>query len=259
MKCCIVIPIYRQMQPEEKKSYLQVLDTLNKYDIFLVTHKHCIIDEYVKLGKSKNGIEVRYFDACYFESIWGYNTLMLSKIFYKTFSNYNYMLIYQLDAYVFGDELLFWCAKEYDFIGAPINSSNHPNTEMYATEMNGGLSLRRTASFLNAYKGIKWYKNLISVSYKPQQMHFKVIKVLLIFIQAFVYKHSLKFIIPHQTNEDLIWSRMPMFTKVPYIQAIQFSFERNPQKMYDIIQKKPFGCHAWSKYEKDSYWNNMIN
>ncbi len=39
--------------------------------------------------------------------------------FYKTFTAYEYILIYQLDAFVFCDALKEWCAKGYDYIGAP--------------------------------------------------------------------------------------------------------------------------------------------
>jgi len=44
---------------------------------------------------------------------------MLSLEFYKRFLNYKFILIYQLDAFVFNDELAFWCNKDYDYIGAP--------------------------------------------------------------------------------------------------------------------------------------------
>ena len=29
------------------------------------------------------------------------------------------MLIYQLDAFVFQDDLAYWCQQNYDYIGAP--------------------------------------------------------------------------------------------------------------------------------------------
>jgi hypothetical protein len=45
---------------------------------------------------------------------------MLSIDFYKRFRDYKFILIYQLDAYVFRDELEYWCEQDYDFIGAPL-------------------------------------------------------------------------------------------------------------------------------------------
>ena len=42
---------------------------------------------------------------------------MVSPLFYLNFKKYRYLLIYQLDALVFRDELLEWCSKEIDYIG----------------------------------------------------------------------------------------------------------------------------------------------
>ena len=49
----------------------------------------------------------------------GYNRLMLSRGFYDRFAAYEYMLIHQLDAFVFSDQLMDWCSRGYDYIGAP--------------------------------------------------------------------------------------------------------------------------------------------
>lgn len=49
---------------------------------------------------------------------------MLTKEFYLRFRQWEYLLIYQLDAYVFQDELMDWCNKGYDYIGAPFLKLN---------------------------------------------------------------------------------------------------------------------------------------
>lgn len=49
----------------------------------------------------------------------GYNRLMLSEDLYSAFSNYEYILICQSDAYIFRDELKEWCEAGYDYVGAP--------------------------------------------------------------------------------------------------------------------------------------------
>ena len=58
------------------------------------------------------------FNDTYFESIYGYNQLMLNVEFYEAFSK-KYILIYQTDAFIFKDDLNYWCEKDYDYIGAP--------------------------------------------------------------------------------------------------------------------------------------------
>ena len=64
-------------------------------------------------------MKVESFSDEYFASLRGYNKLVLDELFYMRFLKYQYMLIYQLDAFVFKDELLLWAEKGYDYIGAP--------------------------------------------------------------------------------------------------------------------------------------------
>lgn len=44
---------------------------------------------------------------------------MLSAEFYERFLAWDYILLCQTDAFVFRDELADWCARGYDYIGAP--------------------------------------------------------------------------------------------------------------------------------------------
>ena len=42
--------------------------------------------------------------------------------------------------------------------------------------------------------------------------------------------------------------------------ALQFSFEVNPSLLYEMNnQQLPFGCHAFEKYEYETFWKNFIN
>ena len=45
--------------------------------------------------------------------------LMLSPFFYESFLDFKYVLIHQLDVFIFKDELNYWCNQNYDYIGAP--------------------------------------------------------------------------------------------------------------------------------------------
>src|SRR5690606_20423643 len=65
------------------------------------------------------------FDNAFFSSIDGYNQLMLTPDFYKTFLDFEFILICQTDAYVFKNDLDFWLDKGFDYIGAPwLDSKN---------------------------------------------------------------------------------------------------------------------------------------
>jgi hypothetical protein len=48
-----------------------------------------------------------------------YSQLLMSKEFYELFIEYDYIIIYQLDCFVFKDSLENWLYTGFDYIGAP--------------------------------------------------------------------------------------------------------------------------------------------
>jgi hypothetical protein len=76
------------------------------------------------ITKKYSNISVESFPKRYFENIEGYNELLLSASFYERFLDTKYILIYQLDAFVFKDELQEWCDKGYDYIAPWIAPQN---------------------------------------------------------------------------------------------------------------------------------------
>jgi GT2 family glycosyltransferase len=40
--------------------------------------------------------------------------------------------------------------------------------------------------------------------------------------------------------------------------SMNFSFEKYPDYLYSINRKIPFGCHAWGKYEYNTFWEKFI-
>ncbi|MCH5599704.1 DUF5672 family protein [Niabella ginsengisoli] len=115
----IVIPIYKPLiNANEQESLKQCFKVLGKHPIVFIKPETLDISSYLPfIGDNKFKIES--FDSGFFADIRGYNRLMLSQEFYGRFLNYKYMLIYQLDAFVFRDDLLYWCEQGYDYIGAP--------------------------------------------------------------------------------------------------------------------------------------------
>ena len=151
-KVCVVIPIYKKKPTDlEMASFRQVLKVLSRYDIIVYTYCGLDLSVYsnLALACNKNFI-VEYFDKSYFSSVKGYNRLCLTIDFYKRVSAYKYMLIYQLDAWVFCDELEFWCNKGYDYVGAPwfTNWGTHEEGEALWCVGNGGFSLRNISFFI---------------------------------------------------------------------------------------------------------------
>ncbi|AYN03261.1 DUF5672 family protein [Flavobacterium sp. 140616W15] len=113
----IIIPIYKEHFGElEEKSFLQCVKVLKNYDIVLVQPEG-LDNSYIT--NEFNQIKAISFPKRYFENIDGYNELLLSSLFYEAFLDSEYILIYQLDAFVYKDALEEWCQKGYDYIGAP--------------------------------------------------------------------------------------------------------------------------------------------
>ena len=110
----IVIPIYTtKINFFEEISLQRVCQILHSYPLVVIKPQSLdlspILEKYPALT-------IENFADDYFRSIAGYNRLMLSEEFYRRFEDNEYILICQLDAYIFRDELTEWCEKGYDYI-----------------------------------------------------------------------------------------------------------------------------------------------
>lgn len=237
----VVIPIYKaELTSSERISLQQCLSVLSKYPLVIVKPDQLNIKLLLKEFPS---LQSKSFQNHYFESIAGYNQLMISTSFYKSFSAYEYMLIYQLDAFVFKDKLQEWCRSGYDYIGAPgleaeslfkLQASEKDElTEALSSQrpvLNGGLSLRRIPALI------------------------RYLKIYNLFFPKWV------------GNEDKLFSLdarrlapMRFFIKLPHWEAaLQFSFEKSPAASFELnAEELPFGCHAWEKYDP-KFWKSFI-
>jgi hypothetical protein len=234
----VVIPIYKsQMTPFEEISFDRCLKILGRYPLILMSPQGLDLTNYLQRAP---GAEVRRFEPTHFSSVAAYDRLMLKKSFYDRFHDYRYILIYQLDAFVFSDQLESWCAKGFDYVGAPW--LDEPDLDKLAAETgrmrrmfpawakrlnvsvgNGGLSLRKVRSFRS------WLSILGGRA------------------------HGWPY------HEDAFWglyvaSFYPLFRVPKFNQALKFSFELSPAKCFELNNRElPFGCHAWEKYDID-FW-----
>ena len=260
--CAIIIPVYKSSPDNyEKSSYIQCLNILKSYDIIIVTYKECDIHYYIDTANELNKeIIISYFDASFFRNIEGYNKLMLDYNFYKRFKNYTYILIYQLDAFVFKDELEQWCAKSYDYIGAPWfeRFSSHEEGAKLWLVGNGGFSLRRVKYFT---KVLSWKFPVRKVNLLQVFRHFRIG----LFLSAFGWKNNINYLIKeNRINEDVFYcislkdSLLKPNVPPPDI-ARYFSLEKSPTYLFELNSKQiPFGCHAFRKYEFESFWKKYI-
>lgn len=259
--CLVIIPIHKE-SPNDKElsSFAQCCQILGKHPICIVTHKDINIGQYEDTASKYNINLLREnFGSSYFSSVVGYNLLMLESSFYTRFANYKYILIYQLDAWVFCDELEDWCNKGYDYIGAPWLEPDENGILRFAGVGNGGFSLRRVQHFIDvlSYKGP--VRNGKQLQLKPTLKN-----TIYRWFYSMGYQNTIEYYKKDPTlYEDIFLSiflqNTKLRAKIPEPEtASLFAFERQPSYLYNKIGHLPFGCHAWKKYEYDSFWNQYI-
>jgi len=271
--CCIIIPIYKiNISEYEIISLKQCCAILGKHPIIFVTHNKLDCTVYNTICDESNiSYKYEYFSKKYFSNISCYNSLLLSKRFYSRFINYEYMLIYQLDAYVFKDELEYWCKKGYDYIGAPwlkLNKSKTmPEFDNIQAIGNGGFSLRNIKKIITIHSF-----NISIISFFHflyyNEITFNSLEDILFFIPKILFRvvlKSLKFIFHRQhefDNEDVKWSKLiKKKGKFPSItEAVKFSFENFPEYLYQLNNGElPFGCHDWYKYYNLLFYKSILH
>jgi len=258
----ITIPIYKEtLTATEKASFKQIFATLLKHHICLFTFRELDLSEYKKVAEGCK-YEVIYFEKKYFSNIAGYNKLLCNTLFYKTFSMFKYLLIYQLDAWVFSDDLTAWCSLDYDYVGAPWFSSDKPASGLphFLGIGNGGFSLRKIKSHL---KILNRFSYIISPAYLLNrfisEINFTTFKKLLYGVSFDNNTHHL--LGKNNLYEDVFWGQVikkhKWFKAPDMLTASRFSMESNAEKLYQINGRLPFGCHAWGTYDPD-FWSTHI-
>ena len=270
MNNIIVIPVYKpQIDYWEELSFRRCCDVFSNRLVCLVSHCECDCNVYVKIAQEYNLSLLRQnFCRKYFEGIRGYNELMLSGAFYKRFRQYDYMLIYQLDAYVFRDELDYWCNKGYDYIGAPWFTdylSIDQGGNLWCVG-NGGLSLRKIATM---YKIFGNNRPLLSPTQlwklKDKNKVGFLRKLGATFVRSLGYKNKIGYFKNnYPENEDVFicqyLKELGIRISIPTPEvAMCFAFENNPSYLFSLTGKLPFACHAWKRYEYDIFWQKYIN
>lgn len=231
----IVIPVYQsKLNSHEERSLRQCIKILGHYPIIFVGPENLECD-YIQSTPNSSFIG---FPTSYFVSTKTYNHLLINVEFYGRFRAFDYILIYQLDAYVFRDELKEWCAKGFDYIGSPKLRRKHwENNETINWPIvdpilfNGGFSLRKIQPII---RFLKWYHLLFNQWPANEDTLFSV-----------YHKRSfpLRFMLKLPT-----WK-----------QALRFGFEKNPRLAFQLNNNQlPFGCHAWEKYDP-SFWKQKMS
>jgi len=274
MRIKVIIPIYKKdLSKNETGSLRQCLIVLQDYEFIFVTHNDLDISSYSRLANAvRANIRFEYFEREYFESVNSYNQLLLSRKFYLRFQQEDYILICQLDAFVFKNELAYWCEKDFDYIGAPwfTHKGDHEKGNTLYKVGNGGVSLRKISSFLERFdKQLPlsvfpfYVKNI-----RKKKFLSMCIKTLKIFFLLLFSNRTVEYYLLNLTdeciNEDTFWTEALASTSFALntpdvITAARFCIEKSPAYLYHLIgEKLPFSCHAYEKYEYENFWRNKI-
>jgi hypothetical protein len=261
----IAVPVSKRqdLTPEEIVSLRHLEHFLGKYDKYTIAAKSFKVN--------LPGFGVKRFPEKFFGSIKAHTRLLLSSRFYEAFQEYQYLLIYHLDALVFSDQLMQWCERDLDYIGAPwLQCQDSPYVKVPGVG-NGGFSLRNIESFLKVINSPRyvvdpteyWQRFFAS---KPKYIRYlNLPRKYLKRIHAF---NSVRWQISrwHKTkwlNEDHFWSHeavkyYPEFRVASVEEGLRFAFEVAPQWCFELNNRElPFGCHAWPRYDR-RFWEPYL-
>lgn len=246
MKVVVIIPIYKtNLSGTEEISLLQCIKLLGSYDIVMACPKG-----FDKSHFSHLNIGFEEFDPKYFKDIAGYNELLLKSEFYQRFLKYQYMLIYQLDAFVFRDELDYWCDMGYDYIGSPWLATRTLSSKILQIFSSKKLKQRKSI----------WYKvGNGGLSLRKIKKFHEISSEL-----AEVINNKLSGKKDIYAIEDVFWSLkvpeyFPDFSIPDYTLAAKFALDRKPKIGLKLNNSKlPFACHGFNKPKVEKFWKPII-
>lgn len=230
--------------------------------------------ESLDLGSIIESVEtLERFPDEFFLGIEGYNRLLKSSCFYERFENLDYILITQLDCLIFSNDLKKWMSHGWDYLAAPwFKGFSEDHAAGLWRVGNGGLSLRKVASYLRVLKqpviagsiyprwGHYAWKLPLELLEKGSYTKISALSALNPFSNYHAVEEELK---NFPYNEDVFWAIEapkfnPLFQVAPAEEALPFAFEVDPRWSYERNGKElPFGCHAWGKYDR-KFWEEKL-
>jgi hypothetical protein len=260
----IVVPLSTRpsLDADEEISLRHLLHYLGKYDKFMIAPRNLQVDY--------PGFQVQRFDDCYFGSAIAHARLQFSPKFYEAFCDYKYILIYHLDALVFSDQLIDWCSRDFDFIGAPwFPCADTPWVEEPRVG-NSGFALLKVRSFLRVLYSRRravepqeaW--NEIQPSWPPLK---RLRGVMRAFRRHSFFRNHVRYHMKEWLSRgwagDIFWAwearrYYPEFRIASAEEALPFAFEADPRACHRRNDcTLPFGCHAWGKYDR-AFWEPYL-
>lgn len=263
-KLIIVIPIHRfDLSQDEEISWNSLVNSLPEFPKAIVAPRR-FQDKLTHFRE----VEILFFDNHFFEYPRGYNSLLLSKKFYETFSGFKNILIYQLDCLISDASRKSLLDSDWDYIGAPWAKNFHTKSGSdFLGVGNGGFSLRNVSAALRVLETKISAQPDYSMGPPPHWWYWKRVRKVMLCLNWFrVFLPNITaelFLCKHyRGNEDIFWGIYapqidPRFRVASVDEALNFAFESYPSASYEKIGGNlPFGCHAWAKHDR-AFWEKM--
>jgi lipopolysaccharide/colanic/teichoic acid biosynthesis glycosyltransferase len=264
----VPLPLPPTLTADDELALRHLCHHLGVYDKFLVAPAGTSI--------ARAGFETIHMPRKFFGSAAAHNPLMFWPQFYRRFADYEYILLHQLDALVFSDQLAQWCAAGWDYIGAPWLPCADTPWVREPRVGNGGLALMKVQSALEVlYRRHRedpatYWSDLMSRHARAARPLVAVCRrVQPLFPRSTVLSAVLAHWQMHQNpplhghNNDFLWSYeavkyVPDFKVAPVEEGLRFAFEAAPRTCFEMNQRRlPFGCHAWAKFDAQ-FWRPYL-
>lgn len=233
----VVVPLYREtLDAFEAISLRQCTKVLGHYRMIGLVPDTLTDVTFVKEFGFQEFIAI---DASHLSSIGHYDALLKSPFFYRLFRRYEYMLIYQTDAFVFADRLSEFCGSGYDYIGAPWLDGE----PIQYINFRGSVALNRLFPFINRVR--KYYVGNGGLSLRNVAACERLVNDAGRIGRLFSL-HEDGFFALHGSLQSA------SFTIAPFEAALRFAFDKDFSRSLVLNGNElPFGCHGWYRYEPD--------
>jgi hypothetical protein len=252
----VVVPVYRPV--------LDAHETVSLESAFRVLGGHHLVMVKPE-GLDTRELQARFpfkavetFDPAYFASIQGYNRLLLSTGFYQRFIGSTYLLICQLDVFVFRDELASWVERGYDYVGAPWVSRSAASLLLHRAGMALGRLWPGRRERVFPYQ----LRNRVGnggFSLRRVETHHRLSVVLKDAIDRYLRNQG-----THHFHEDVFWSLEPGRLGQPHRtpgveEAMSFAWDVNPSRLHALSGGRlPMAAHGWYKRGHLAFWEPRV-
>lgn len=247
----VAVPVYRStLDANEALSLESTFRALGAHHLVMVKPD----------GLDTAAIEARYpfraverFGPQYFGSTSAYNRLLLSTEFYERFLASAFLLVCQLDVFVFRDDLAAWLARGYDYVGAPWVSGSALGLELHRLKFLASRLVPGGRDRVHDYETRNRVGNG-GFSLRRVETHHRLSLELRDTIARYASRQG------HHFHEDVFWSVEPQrqglpFRTPPVEEAMSFAWDVNPERLFALAGGRlPMAAHGWFKRRHLGFW-----